>query len=459
MTSLNQTEIAQYLLDYASLNEHMINSQENSIKSLFEFYINSEDKDLNYFNNMINIYVLILKMKTYCLHEDYNLKNRNNFISNEVLNLDEIRKSIIKSEIGNKVSDKKLLQLIKDSYCHSTSEDEMIHISPDGKQMKININQDNINIDVVLTLNDIISLTTSISDNTQNIQLFGYKYNKEEKDIKIFLNNFIINRYHFTKKIDNNIIEEIYENADNNQYNNALEIADNIENCTVKEIKLTDEQIEEICNIINNLLEKNILTEKEFNENFLEVITILINKKFPLPIFKSDYYTIDSFVAYYLQTMDGFSYSSIYKIVSKLLPEKEKIENNIEDYFKRILNNTHDRMLFKTYYNDKIEKKVHPYMLFIEYIITNYCCENKFIEINDKEILSNKLRNSLVHARWCIDKDEIIFYDALPNVNNELDYNWQESINFNELCNYCKNVLEEKKQIRIDNKQYKKTIN
>ena len=92
-------------------------------------------------------------------------------------------------------------------------------------------------------------------------------------------------------------------------------------------------------------------------------------------------------------------------------------------------------------------------MIFIEYIITNYCCKSEYIKIGKRSVLSNKLRNSLIHSRWCIDNDKIRFYDALPNISNELEYNWEVSINFVDLCEYCTEVL---KQVKLEKEEKNK---
>ena len=37
-----------------------------------------------------------------------------------------------------------------------------------------------------------------------------------------------------------------------------------------------------------------------------------------------------------------------------------------------------------------------------------------------------------------------MFYDAFPNAENELDYNWSAKLNLGALYKYCNNILNEK---------------
>lgn len=459
MVSLEPHKIAEYLYDYANLNFLMLENPTQSCKSLFENYMNNnnrtEDYD-TYYKVMLNIYVLFIKMKSFCICEDYNLKNKNNFINNDKLKLSAIRKSIVKSTDYSDISDKKILQLIKDTFCHSSSNNPAYSISPNGKKLEIGI-QIPYPITVQLKLNDIISLIGSMNDNAQTAQLIGLEWDNMNGNLKDYLESIKINRYQFTKKIDEGIIELIYQYTENGDHQNVIQTAENQSNCTVKQLELTEKQVNEIITTLNDLINKKIITKEEYQQQFYKIINILINKKFPLPIFKSDYYNIDSYMTYFLQSIGDFSYSDMYNIIAQILPDKEEKEFSFEEHYEKLFKDSYNQLLFKIYYSNHNEKMVYPYMMFIEYIITNYCCKNEYIKIGKHSILSNKLRNSLVHARWYIDDDKIRFYDALPNIANELDYNWEVSINFIDLCEYCTEVLEQIKKEK-EEKQKQKTI-
>lgn len=455
MISLEHYEIAEYLYNYANLNYLMLSNPNKSVRSLFQDYMDSKNIEIDYekyYKAMLNIYVMFLKMKTYSICEDYNLKNKNNFVNNENLDLTNIKNTIIVDGDFSNISDKRLLQLIKDAFCHSNSNNQLYHISPNGRLLEFKLQKPS-PITIKLKLNDIISLNNIINDNTQTVQLIGFEWDNRIIDLEEFLSNLKINRYHFTKKMDRELVDSIHEYSENGNYSEAISEAENFDNCVVKELKLTEKDIDEILDTINLLVDNNTITEEEYNDYFCQIINILIGKKFPLPVFKADYYTIDSFMIYYLQSISDFSYNDTYTIISKLLPEKEEKKFNFEKHYERLFDNPHIKLLFRIYYGNFDEKVIYSYMIFIEYIISNYCCDREYIKIGKRSVLANKLRNSLVHARWCIDGNKILFYDALPNIVNELEYNWKVSINFSDLCDYCIDILENQK-----NKEREKKI-
>ena len=110
MNNLKSSEIAKYLYDFANLNFMILESNKQSIKSLFDYYIKNQniEEPNEYFRTMINVYVMFLKMKTFCIIEEYNMKAKNNFVDNDNLNLVNKRNKIIDNDIN--LSDKKLLQ-------------------------------------------------------------------------------------------------------------------------------------------------------------------------------------------------------------------------------------------------------------------------------------------------------------------------------------------------------------
>lgn len=460
MVSLDQIKIAEYLLDYANLNVLMLQNQDKSFKTLFYEYMSNNCREENYetyYKYMVNNYMLFLRMKSYCVCEDYNLKNKNNFINNEKLNLSDLRKKIVTGTDSANISDKKLLQLIRDVFCHSTSDNQLYSISPNGKKIEIRIKNPS-PITIKLELNDIAALIREINYNTQSVQLIGLEWEKNiYNNLKDYLNSLKINRYHFTKKIDEDIVDSINENSENKDYKNVIAEAESTEGCEVKELRLTEEDINEIINKVNNLRKNNIITEEEYKKNFYQIINILINEKFPIPVFKSSYYDVDSFAIHYLQSTEDFSYNVIYYAITEIIPKKDELKLSYKDQYEKIFNDEGNKLLFKIYYSDFNKKRVYSYMPFIEYIITNYCCDSEYIKIGKRSVLSNKIRNSLIHARWCIDKDKIKFYDALPNISNELDYNWEASINFNDLCEYCVDILSKELQ-KQEEKQKVKTV-
>lgn len=447
MVSLTQNQIAQYLFDYANLNQLMLDNPNLSIYSLFTDNMNSqnrtEDCNETYYNIMLRVYLLFLKMKTYSICEDYNLKGKNNFVNNNNLNLSAIRSSIIKEKKCNK-SDKEILQLIRDAFCHSTRGNELYHISLNGKKIEFTLHRpDSITID--LKLDDIMTLTSSIFNTSQTMILMSLEWDNFKGDLKQFLKNIKIGRYYFEKKLDDAVLNHINNDSNNENHTTVISEVKKLKNSTTKQINLTENQIDNIINTVDELIENKIISKEEFNQYRSEILNILISKHLPLPFLKSENYTIDGFINYYLNSISSFSYYDICKIMI-LLPNKKEKEFSFEKYYDQVFNNIYDNLFFKLYYTNFNERMIHSHMLFIEYIIVNFCNTDGYIKIGKHNILYNKLRNSLVHSRWCIDKDKIVFYDASPTTSEEFNYNWSTSIRFVDLYGYCVNKFEEEKQ-------------
>ena len=435
MNNLKSSEIAKYLYDFANLNFMILESNKQSIKSLFDYYIKNQniEEPNEYFRTMINVYVMFLKMKTFCIIEEYNMKAKNNFVDNDNLNLVNKRNKIIDNDIN--LSDKKLLQEIRNLFCHSNSENELYKISNDGKSISFNLDDSNLKMNI----NDIIDLTNSIANATQNIQFTGYNYNKVS-NIKKFLKNLVFNRYYFTKKVNVDDVDAMLELSTGDKHNEFLAYAEGLDDCHKKNLVLTNNQCNNIIEIIKSLIKNKIISKEEYKNKREELINILILKQLPLPISKINNYKMDSFLVYYLYTVDGFSYEDIYKILTTLIYNKEP-EFSFEKYYMEEFNTDYDRLNFKISLSDINEKLIYPCMIFIEYVISNFCFNEEFITIEQTSIPYNKLRNSLVHARWVIKNNKIKFYDALPDIGNETEYNFECELDFVDLYKYCKDIM------------------
>lgn len=450
MVSLEQSEIAKCLYDFANLNYLILENHDQKIKYLFDFYMKDEI-DINkeeYFKKIINVYTIFLKLKTFCIAEEYNIKN--NFINNNNLDLQNIRNNITRGNDLN-ISDKALLKNIRNAFCHSTKQNQMYNMSLNGRFVNFNIDSSNIKMDI----NDIINLSNKINDATQTLQFLTLNFDKEYTNIKELLKSIDFNRYYITKKIEFDTINSMVELGNQNKHKEFIDLADDIEDCTKKTFNLTDEQINNILKVINDLIKNNIITKEELKNNLIEIINILIVKQLPIPISKIQQYKVDSFIANYLYKMDLFSYDDIYKIVTILLPNKEVEQFSLEEYYNASFKNEYDELFIKLSSYDFNEKMVYPYMLFIEYVITNFC-NSEYIKIGKRTVLQNKLRNSLVHCRWIIDGEFIKFYDALPIVLNEMEYNFKCKLSFVDLLEYCVSIME--KELNVNNEKIYKKI-
>ena len=438
--SMEQIDIALYLYDYSVLMFLMLKNDERKPFELFkEYIINSGrkiDKLDEYYTRMLRVVYIFMKMKSFSIAEDYTLKQKNNFVNNDDLDL-----SFMDSKINgnrNALSKKKLLQRIRDGFNHSAEGNELYKISVNGKYIEFSFREPS-PIQIKLSIDDISSLTNAIGDVAQTFQHFSFDQ-PNGSTLKEYIENLKITRHYFLKKVNPSIIESVLQYEAEEKYSEIDSVVSTINHATEKEITLTEEQVESILTNIDDLINTGIMSLDEFKENLKDIIIVLLGKELPIPIFKLDNYLLDSYFVRMLLPLKDFSYQQMLGIfIQGLKGTDPNPVNKFKDVF-----NVHRQMVFKTYFTSVMEKYAYAYLLFIEYVISNFKPEEDEILISDQVVEYNKLRNSLVHGRWHLEKDKIVFYDALPNVENELDFNWSKKINLFELYKYSAQVLEGK---------------
>lgn len=440
MVSLSQKEVALYLYDYCSLMYLMLENPDEKPFSLFKKYLIDTNRKIDnlddYYKRIFRIVYIFMKMKSFSIAEDYTMKQKNNFVNNDDLDLSFLDSKITGNR--NDLSNKKLLQKLRDGFNHSTEGNELYKISRNGKYIEFSFKEPS-PIQIKIPIDDIASLTTAIGDVAQTLQHFSFDQ-PACSTIKEYIENLKITRHYFLKKVEMSKINDIVQYEAEEKYNEIDSVIKTINNVTEKDITLTEEQVESILTNIEGLINSNIMTLDEFRENLKDVIVVLLNKELPLPILKLDNYLLDSYFVRLLLPLKEFSYNQMLLIFLKGL--KGTDPNPVNEYKDTF--NVHRQMVFKSYFTSFDEKLAYTYLLFIEYIISNFKPEKEEITIDDQVIEYNKLRNSLVHGRWHLEKDKIVFYDALPNVCNEMDYNWSKKIDLYELYKYCAQVLESK---------------
>ena len=454
MISLSQTQIALYLNEYQSLVSYMLTYPEESPYKLFKHYIydsnNTEELECDkYYQRMLNIAYIFTKMKLFSIAEDYNLKRENNFINNNNLDISFIYPKIT----GNRgsISDKKILQMLRDGFNHTTEGNELYKISKSCRFIEFNF-QNPSPITIKLSIDDISELTNAISDASQALQYFSFDQG-EASSLPEYLDNLKIYRHYFPKKIEPETIASIVELQGQGKHEDASRIIETIEPSIKKEIILSPEEKDNIMDTLNQLYQGGNISLEEIKEVLQPLIVILLNKELPIPIVKLDHYLLDSFFLGQLLPEKKFSYFDMYRILFNGL--QTDIPNPIHRY--RDFFNQHRQLLLKTYYTNECEKLAYSTLLFSEYVISNFQPEEEFITIGETEVEYKKLRNSLVHGRWNVAKESIEFYDALPKTENETDYNWSTKLRLHELYQYCTNVVKEKLQAEKP-KQLKKSI-
>ena len=454
MVSLSQTQIALYLNEYQSLVSYMLTYPEESPYKLFKHYIydssNTEELECDkYYQRMLNIAYIFTKMKLFSIAEDYNLKRENNFINNNNLDISFIYPKIT----GNRgsISDKKILQMLRDGFNHTAEGNELYKISKSCRFIEFNF-QNPSPITIKLSIDDISELTNSIADASQALQYFSFDQ-KEASTLPEYLDNLKIYRHYFPKKIEPETIASIVELQGQEKHEEASRLINTIEPSIKKEIVLSSEEKDNIIDTLNQLYQGGNISLEEIKEVLQPLIVILLNKELPIPIVKLDHYLLDSFFIGQLLPQEKFSYFDMLRIfLNGLQTDIPNPVNKHKDFFTK-----YRQLLLRTYYVNECEKQAYSTLLFTEYVISNFQPEEEFITIGETEVEYKKLRNSLVHGRWNFNKENIEFYDALPKTENETDYNWSTKLRLHELYQYCTNVVKEKLPVEKP-KQLKKSI-
>lgn len=440
MTGLSPAKIALYLFDYTILTLKMLTYPDKKPYDLFAQHLMSSNRfdDINekYYERMLNIAYIFTKMKIFSIAEDYNLKNKNNFINNDDLDLSFLDSCIT----GNRsaISNKKLLQMLRDGFNHTTEDNQLYKISPNCRFIEFTFNQPS-PITIKFSIKDISSLTDAIATATQSLQTISFDQPPASTP-KEFYENLEITRHFFPKKIPRETIEQIIELENEGKYEESIALAKSIDREFEKKIKLTDLQVNTIIKRMEEILNSGTMTLEEFKQNHQELSVIMIGKELPIPILKYSYYLLDSYVIGQMLPHKVFTYEDMIRLFIKAISSEEETPMTpFKDYL-----NQNKGLIFKSYYTNETEKLAYPTLLFVEYVLSNFPPEDEYIKIGNRTVEYKKLRNSLVHGRWHLERDLVVFYDALPDVGKELDFNWTKKLKLSDLHNYCTTILQNK---------------
>ena len=440
MINISQTTVAIYLHDYCALTSLMLENPDIKPIILFKKYLLESNREIDnideYYNRMLRIVYIFIKMKMFSIAEDYTLKQRNNFINNDDLDLSFLDSKIVGNR--NTLSNKQLLRKLRDGFNHSEYGNEIYKISPNGKYIEFSFDEPD-NIKIKLSLDDISSLTSAIGDAAKIFQFFSFEQPRSST-IKEYIDNLKITRHYFPKKVDSSIINSVLQHESDGNYNDAIDLVKEIDKNSEKEISLSDDQKNHILNNICGLIESNMMTVDEVVENLRDIIIILLNNELAVPILKLDNYLLDSYFVKILLPLKEFSYHQMLGIfIQGLKVDDANPVNKYSDIF-----DIYRQCVFKTYFSNPDEKLTYASLIFIEYIISNFKPIEEEITIDGQIIPYNKLRNSLVHGRWHLDGKKISLYDTIPNIEKELDFNWSIKLDLYSLYQYCGQVLQDK---------------
>ena len=444
MDSLTQTQIARYLRDYNSLIYYMTDNEYEDVSAfeVFECEVYDEENEdsldaKSYYKRMLDIAYIYTKMRMFSFAEDYTLKRGNNFINNDDLDLSFLNGKIT-GDI-NSFSNKKILKFLRDNFNHPENGVPKYKISEDCKTIEFTIEDNGKSIVVQLPVDEIASLTTAINNSAQTIQDFCFIL-PDSTSVTEFLDKLKIKKYCITKKIPKADIDSVLELQKNEKYQESDDLISSFDDVIEKEITLDDTQKENIKYNLNYLFHIGMFDLEELRKNFRDILNALIEKELSIPVLKFNNYTLDSYFQREFLPYGEYSYNEMCNcFLLGLNISEETSVTKYKDFF-----DEYKQLVFITYYANRMEKFAYSSLLFIEYVISNFIDENDIIEIDGVSIPCKKLRNSLVHGRWHIDKDCIVFQDSNPDAKFELEFNWTQKVDLSNLLDYCENVLADK---------------
>lgn len=430
MDNLTQTEIAKYLYDYSMLIQLTVSNPNKKTKDLFIEYLEyenrTEDANDEYYLKTIRIAYIFTILKAFSIGEDYTMKKNNNFIDGARVSL-----AFLKSKITNKaLADKTLLQSIRNVFNHTKEGNELYKITKDCENITFSFLKP-IPTQIQVDLPDFCNLINSIGDIAQTFSYFHFN-EVGANTINEYINKLEIKRTCFLKKIEKKDMEKFFELENEGKHDSAKQfLLSNSDNIT-KDILLSKKQKILIANYISDALKNKIITEKELNKDIEGIVNIFLRKALPIPALKTDNYQLDS-IMLNIALFTNLSYNELNSVTDEIVSSSNATKTE-QDFYR----------VFKTYFNNKNEKTSYASLLYAEYIFNNFVPEEEEILIGDTIISSKKLRNSLVHSRWYINNDKIMFFDAKPRIDIETDYNWTCELKLTDLTNYCSSILTKK---------------
>ena len=448
MYSMSKKQMSQYLHDYAILCDLVIHNPKVPAITLFSTYMVNhnrlDDNTYEYYQRMIRTYLSYTYLKKFSIIEDY-LLNRDDFLNND--DLKGLRNGIIELDCSNDISDKKIIQLIRNGFNHNDSPDfDRFRMSVNARRYEVEFKdlrttkEKNNNAPVKyfrIKFSDkyLSDLYWLIQGNAKNVLIASYDipddFDYNSDDLRNELSRIIINRFYFTKKMDNASINKIKE-IRGREFNTLEELKsirkdfkDYVSSISDKEESYTLDSDQ-----INTLYSKIDWLRKN-NEFYLKYggnksLYYLINKVIPVPGFKKFESDNQLVLASFLMS-EGITYDDILIYIKSIVNEEDKVFNDeYDEFLVNHLKKTRDKNELMNLYIDALDGKFVqdiPVITFIDSVICNIC-NDKTITIGGISYNKESIRNSLAHRRWFIDEDNrIVLYDADPkNINdNNLD--------------------------------------
>lgn len=472
MIAMTKEEFATYLRDYSIMSELIRNHQQTSIRQIFQnFMITNgrfEDNNPEYFVRMIRSYSTYVIMKSFSYYEDLQI----NRLKDEELHFDEIKESIFVNKEDNKYFSKKsIIKFIRNAFNHSDADKELYKISKNGKFIEIYLSLDNyidrngnrkipVPFHIKISMEQLEKINTSLIEAGQNLLMSDFKYERdfdlnrdtpEEAAEKIKFRH-----YYFDKKIPADILDKIstigeVEDVDSLSRKQKIAQIENVlkkEKYNIQEFSLDKFQKKraiEYFTIIKKLMAKSL---EPLGENYYKNVTnYCMSKLIPLGMYHYEQVIYEYlFSVWYMRDIE-MTFESIKNQFDKICfynsEEMEYSTNFVKERTEAINDiwaTPGKKQILALFSTDTESRRIYPLLMYCDFVINNMS-KDEYIQIGDKYIPRERIRNSLVHGRWYIGtNNNIEFYDCPNGNNNDYNFNFHETINIKELQNYVESI-------------------
>ena len=439
MIAMTKLEIARYLSDYSMIRYLIGHHRNQNIKTLFHNYMmasgRTEDDTEEYYIRMCRVFAISNIMKKFSYAEDF-LLNVDSYI-----NYSELEKIIPKDSYYtdmSKLSNKKILKLIRNTFNHNDSEIiDRFKISVNGKYIEIELLEPPTKLK--FGIDDLISIYNNMIEHSNNKLSINYDipddFDINSNDLFAELSKIKFVHYYFDNQLPKSLINQfdkitnskIITNEDARLVEEKLTDLSNKINTPIK-FDLSEEQKKKIQYEILSFKKNNPQQFKIFCENDqTALMKYFLNKVIPIPLLKDKSLNNQILFNDIIMGNIELSYNDTLIIIPTYIAQVQ--QNNItgnkpskSEYFSNPFYDysNFDQLCFQfdLTKSDFIMKE--PIITFIDFVVT-HCCNEEKININGIDYNTKKIRNSFVHGRWYItDGNYMMMFDAKPK--NVYDY-------------------------------------
>lgn len=432
MIAMSKYEMVTYLKDYADLNYLIMNNPNVSIKTLFDRDMKSKfklsDDSSDYYTVMRRVFLNYCALRKFSYVEDF-LLNRDNFIDDK--DLDEIIPENTYSTNMSNLSKKKLLQLIRNTFNHNTSDIiDRFKMSVNGKRIEIELLDGPVKIKFDMTkLGEVYNNMVAHRKNSLNLGFdIPDDFDINSNDLFNELGKIKFVHYYFSNQLSRAVIDKLNKInrssiPDADDIDKRSEAFHKISSAINPPIKydLTDDQKNKLVSYIQHYKSSN----PDFsNIDKTQLMYYILMKVIPVPGLKVP--TIDNQMIYCAQFLedDSISYDDIIKKIPVFINARDLSEYNDIDFETALIFKFRKLGENLNLYRDVLHGETlagFPIITYIDAVIT-HCCKEKTINIDGVDYEVEKLRNSFVHGRWYLSTDKcLMMFDADPKNINDYD--------------------------------------